>query len=265
MNKRTIDNEVYERYVDATVALFMECYSVVSLPKQIRAEFDKEGNVCDEFTFPTELDNRCRRLIRKELSRNRRKQYLYNVVKGFKYAAACFVVLLSLASFLFMTVEAIRIPIINYYISQHDGHWEISSQTNTGSHLAETNSTDETNNKTIDLKNPLAELIPQEYQLLLCEGEVITDMVAIYENSNSERICFSAVPGEHWIAIDSENAQISHQHEICGYDAITVVKDGAVSLTWIHKELTTVFTLMADNMSDSEIVAIAEQLIRNIN
>lgn len=256
MNKRTIDNDVYERYIDATVALFMEYYSVAFLPESINAEFNLEEN---GIAFPTELDNRCRQLIKKELSRYRRKQNLSNLVKGLKYVAACFIAFLSLSSFLFMTVEAIRIPIINYYISQHDGHWEIFGQTNGDSQ------TGEINNAVIDIDDPLAQLIPDEYQLSICEGEAITDIVAIYENNSNNRICFSALPGEHWIAIDSENAQTSRQHKICGYDAITVIKDDSVSLTWINTKLNTVFTLIADNMSDSEVSAIVEQLINRIN
>lgn len=253
MNKRTIDKDVYERYVDATVALFMEYYSVVSLPESIQAELTNQEN--QNVIFPTELDQRCRQLIKKELARHRWKQYAKNISKGLRYVAACVIAVLSLASFLFMTVEAVRVPIINYYIEQYGDHWEIFSQANSDSEISEVK---------IDVEDPLANLIPKDYKLTVLEGDSINEMMAIYENAIGERVSFSAVPGDHWIAIDSENAEMSQQCEICGYDAIYVIKDGSASLTWVHEELTTVFTVIVDDSSDLDIVSIVEQIINII-
>lgn len=249
MNKHTIDKDVYENYIDATVALFMEYYSVASLPHDIQSEFDVKK--CEEISFPSDLDDRCRSLIKKELARYRRKQHLKNLAKTLKYTAACFIALLSLSSFLFVTVEAFRIPIINYYIEQNNGHWEISSDTPTTPYIDDT----------LDLKDPLVNLLPNDYQLIVQDGDSFGEMNAIYENSDGKRFCFSSVSGDNWIAIDSENAEISQQHQLCGFDAITVVKDGVVSLTWIDTDLNVVFTMLADDMTESEVSTIGEHLI----
>lgn len=249
MNKRTIDKGVYERYVDATVALFMEYYSAVTLPRSIQAELTNQED--QNVIFPTELDQRCRQLIKKELARHRWKQYAKYISKGLRYVAACVIAVLSLSSFLFMTVEAIRIPIINYYIEQYADHWEISSDTATMPYI----------DKTLNLKDPLINLIPDDYQLVVQDGESFSEMGAIYENSDGKRFCFSSVSGDNWIAIDSENAQTSQQFQLCGFDAISVVKDGVVSLTWIDTDLNIVFTMIADNMTESEVITIGENLI----
>ena len=119
MNKRAVNKDVYENYIDASVALFMEYYSVVSLSDNVQAELDAAN--CDEIQFPAQLDDRCRQLIKNRTAHYRRKQYLKACWKGLKYAAACVMVALSLTSVLFMTVEAVRVPIINYYIEQYAG------------------------------------------------------------------------------------------------------------------------------------------------
>ena len=251
MNKLAIDNDVYERYIDATVALFMEYYSVVFLPESIHMELDDEHN---EFTFPTELDNRCRLLIRRECTRYRLKRNIKSITKGLQYVAVFAVAILSLFSLLFMTVEAVRIPIINYYIEQFDGHWEISGQ--------ETSEA-QPNNDGIDIQNPLHGLIPNEYQLTILEGDSLADLTAIYENAEGKWICLSGMPGDSWVAVDSENAQLSQRCQINGYDALLVVKDG-VNLTWIYEETSIIFSVFADDLTETEVISIAEHFMKKI-
>ena len=248
MSKPHIDKDIYDRYVDASVALFMEYYSV-AISESIQDELAKTNE--ENLVFPEELDKRCQALIKKEYRKQRYKHYLTGISKGLRYVATFSIFLLSITSVLFMTVEAFRIPIINYYIEQNNGHWEISSDTPTTPYI----------DNTLDLKDPLVNLIPDDYQLIVQDGDSFSEMNAIYENSNGKRFCFSSVSGDNWIAVDSENAQISQQHKLCGFDAITVVKDGVVSLTWINSDLNIVFTMIADDMSEAEVIAIGEQLI----
>lgn len=254
MNKRAVNKDIYENYIDASVALFMEYYSVVSLSDNVQAELDAAN--CDEIQFPAQLDNRCRQLIKNRTAHYRRKQCLKACWKGLKYAAACVMAVLSLTSILFMTVEAVRVPIINYYIEQCEGHWEIDRGGNDDSAKA----ADE-----IDLVNLLGNVIPEDYQMVVKNGDSLEEMVVTYQNAAGKRFSCRTVPGHGWVAVDSEDAQTSHQQQICGYDAITVIKDGGTKLTWIHSDLGIVFTINADDMSETEITAIGEQLIALID
>lgn len=254
MNKRAVNKDVYENYIDASVALFMEYYSVVSLSDNVQAELDAAN--CDEIQFPAQLDDRCRQLIKNRTVHYRRKQYLKTCWKGLKYAAACLMVILSLTSVLFMTVEAVRVPIINYYIEQRDGHWEINGGVKRNSEKAL---------KEIDLATLLSDVMPDGYKLAQEEKNSLNETTIIYKSSNGKRFFCKVAPGTSWISIDSENAQISRQHKICGYDAITVMKDGRASLSWVHSDLGIVFSLLADDMSENELIGIGEQLIELIN
>ena len=254
MNKRAVNKDVYENYIDASVALFMEYYSVVSLSDNVQAELDAAN--CDEIQFPAQLDDRCRQLIKNRTAHYRRKQYLKACWKGLKYAAACVMVALSLTSVLFMTVEAVRVPIINYYIEQYDGRWEIDRGGNDDSTKAR---------EEIDLVELLGNVIPEDYQMVVKRGDSLENVAVIYENSTGKQFYCKTAPGYNWVAVDSENAQTSHQYQVCGYDAITVEKDGRVKLTWIHSDLGIVFSILADDMTEPQIIAIGQQLIDLMN
>lgn len=209
MNNRTGNSEVYEQYVDATVALFMEQYSEASLSDEIHRELNDPEN--QNVDFPETLDARCRQLIKKECSRYYRKQFMKTVTKGLRYVAIFAVATLSLFSLLFMTVDAIRIPIMNFYIEHFDGHWEIAGKDDSDLF---------TDDAYIDVSDPLAGLIPKDYQLLVLEGESLSELTAIYENAKGNRIFFLSMPGTSWVSVDSEEAELSKKIRIHEYDAI---------------------------------------------
>ncbi len=249
MNKDIVSGDVYEQYVDATVALFMEYYSAVTLPDRIRTEFESQGN--NPFSFPAELDSRCRFLIKKECARHRRKQCVTSIVKGLRYVAALAVAALSLFSLLFITVEAFRVPIINYYIEQNDGHWDLSGQGNYSPEMP---------NYSLEINDPLAGLVSEEYQLVITEGESLQKLTAIYEDVSGRQVFFSCEPGNSLVSIDSEGAERSEMCKIGDCDAVLVIKNG-VRLAWIHEETSTIFTLIADDLTETEVFSIASQIV----
>ena len=67
MGKRNIDKQVYEQYLDATVALFMEHYTA-ALTDAVLAEES------DPATGSESMDRRCMEMIRKECAKQRRKE-----------------------------------------------------------------------------------------------------------------------------------------------------------------------------------------------
>lgn len=243
-----ISRDVYERYIDAATALFMEYYSC-DMGENIRKEIEAEDT--EAFTIPKELDDRCRELIKKECAERQRSNYWKSVVKGLRYVAAFAVILLAAASVLFVSVEAIRIPIISYYVEHSEGYWELSSSDN-GS---------EPEAVQFDVSDPLAGIVPEEYELVVIEGTSLDGLFAIYEKTPGNEIFFSAEDSSGSLQIDSEGAQISQTYQLCGKDIILVVEDAEVRLAWIDDEFSTTFTLIATDMSSETLLDIAEQLI----
>lgn len=251
MDNRKIDQDVYERYVDATVALFMEYYSAA------RAEDMHEklvGNEKIKVAFPSALDERCRVLIKKEHARRQRKQRIKSLAKGFRYAASFGIILLALASVLFVSVEAIREPIINYYISLSDKYLEISHSGNV----------DISNANSIDWKDPLAKLVPKGYTLSMQYENQQGSVVAIYDNETSESIFFMLDPVNDIKRIDTENAQNIRSLQIAGCDGVLIAKNGEVTIAWGSEQLNKTFSITSTILSETEVINIAEEFMKII-
>lgn len=242
-----ISRDVYERYLDAATALFMEYYSC-DLGDTIRKETEAEDN--EAFTIPKELDDRCRALIKKGCAERQHSNYWKRIGKGLRYVAAVAVVLLAAASVLFVSVEAIRIPVISYYMEHSEGYWGISED-----NAPDIPKTD------FNLSDPLAGLIPEEYKLVLLDGESLDRLAAIYENDAGNEIFFSAADSNSSIQIDSEGAQISKIYHHHGKDIILVVEGTEVRLAWIDEDLSITFILIATDMSSDALLDIADHLM----
>lgn len=252
MDKRKIDQDVYERYVDASVALFMEYYCA-TLSEDIRRQVDQVQ--ADDVAFPAALDVRCRSVIKKEYAARKRKQCLKSIAKGLRYAASFAVVLLALASVLFISVEAIRVPIINYYIAQSNQYVEFTSR------QPDTNDSIEK----INAEDPLAGLLPEGYELSKLENKLPKNIQAIYKDSDNNSILFSMYPSNTVVRVDSENTQIVKEIQICGYSGLLVVKDGRTTVTWGYESDSKTISIISSALTETELVSLAEDFVQSIN
>lgn len=239
--------EKYEGYIDATVELFMDSYSDI-LTANIRKEMDELEN--QEIEIPAQLHERCIDLIAKENKKRRNQKTGKQIMRGLRMVAVFALVMLSLTSVLFVTVEAFRTPIINFFIERNDRYWVVTNDENGDL---------DTYGKNIDWADPLSGLLAEEYELVLIEKNSNKNAVAVYENADAEEIFFSLKPADSAIQLDSEDIQYSKELEICGYDAVLVVEDDCVTLIWIHSEFGSTITLIADGLTEAEVVDIAEQ------
>lgn len=252
MDKRKIDQDVYERYVDASVALFMECYCA-TLSEDIHRQVDQVQ--ADDLAFPAALDDRCRSAIKKEYAVRKRKQSLKSIAKGLRYAASFAVVLLALASVLFISVEAIRVPIINYYIAQSDQYVEFTSRQPEVAGIFEN----------INVDDPLMGLLPQGYQLTKVDKMLPKQITAFYKNSNNDSIYFSANASEAVVRVDAEDTQAVKEIHICGCDGVLVTKDNTTTVTWGNKSGAATFSIISSALTESELTSMVEQFMRSIS
>lgn len=251
MDKRKIDQDVYERYVDASVALFMECYCA-TLSEDIRRQVDQVQ--ADDLAFPAALDDRCRSAIKKEYAVRKRKQSLKSIAKGLRYAASFAIVLLALASVLFISVEAIRVPIINYYIAQSDQYVEFTSrQQEAPDGLANINAED-----------PLAGLLPEGYELTKLENNLPKSIQAIYKNFDNDNISFFMKSSDAVVRMDSENTQMVKEIQVSGYAGLLIVKDGRTTVAWGYENEAKTFMLTSLELSETELINLAERFMQKI-
>lgn len=247
-------DDVYEQYVDASVALFMKYYC------DTLYEDVTDRNACTEddtdAAFPAELDARCRTLIKKAVKRQRLRKRARYTGKVLRHICSFVVICMALASFLFVSVEAVRVPIINYYIEHSKNNiLEIGGNDPSAEHPL---------NNEFDISDPLYGLVPDDYVPITQEGDDISNFTTIYENPNNGRIFISGQPLSDVADIDFEDAENIQRFKIYNCKAIMANENNTTRLVWIHEEISTTFTLLIVEDSNLDAVYIADQVIRNI-
>ena len=252
MDNQKINQDVYDRYVDASVALFMEYYCA-ALSDDIHRKMDQMQAA--DFAFPESLDIRCKRAIKKEYAIRKRKQFVKSAAKGLRYMAIFAVALLALSSALFISVEAVRVPIINYYISQNDEYLEITSQKPSASDIIDK----------INTEDPLVGILPDDYELTMLKNMLPEQIIALYKKTDGNSVYFSIASSVTIVRVDTENAQIVESIQICGCDGMLVVKDGETTVAWGDKNTEKTLILTSSELTKAELVKVAEQFMQSIS
>lgn len=253
--QQTSREDVYEQYVDASVALFMKYYC-----DTLYEDVTEKGSLSENKGgdgFPEELDVRCRSLIKKTVRRQQIREKARYAGKVLRVLCSFAIVCLSLASLLFMTVEAVRVPIINYYIKHSENNFlEIGGYGN---------SAEEPLEATFDISDPLKNIVPEEYSLVTQEGDSISNLSAIYKNSHNCSIFLSAYPLAGVSDIDMQGAENVQYFQIYNCKAIMAQENNITRLIWIDEEISTTFTLIISNDSGLDAIEIADDFIRIIS
>lgn len=251
MDKEKIDLEVYDKCVDASVALFMQYYCA-AVSEDIHKEILEMQ--AEEKVFPETLDTRCRTAIKKENSIRKRRQYRKALTRVLCYVAAFAVVLLALTSILFLSVEAVRVPIINYYISRSDVYLEIGP-----SDAGYVDSAEQ-----IDFSNPLNGLLPAEYSLTSLEVNPLGEVLAIYENRDNGKVFLAMDKLNSTKRIDVEGAQTIQEFQCLGHDVVLIENENVITVAWGNDTLDKTFLLRTSEFSADEVISIVSAFIEKL-
>lgn len=233
MENPRISETTREKLEEAAVSVFMEQYA-----KALDAGIDKKMEECAGDEFPPELDKRCRALIEQEYAKERNKRCRKSALRVLRSAAVVAVALLSLCSVLFVTVEAFRIPVMNFFAEHTSRYWQLSGKPDEDAIL-----------ETFNPENPLDGIIPDEFVLTdlngTWEGE---SMSAEYSNGNNSAIIFTISPSLNNAQLDTEDS-LATPYKVMGYDALKLEEDGFTRITWLDEKNARILTLCATNIS----------------
>ena len=249
MSKETISENVYEQYIDAANALIMEQYALA-----LRERVQAEENEAEAVEIPAELDKKCRKLIRKKLAKERGKHIAKRALHFSGVAAALVITLFGIGGILFTTVEAVRVPIINFFIEQRDGYVEINGTEPNGAGGFE----EDVN--FLNTGNPLEGLLPEGYALKLYDLSSAGNVTAYYENAQGDSITFDVCKSKDIILVDTENA-VQEQRKLGPYDALLVEKHG-YQLVWLNTDTSQLFHLCVTALSREETLTLAENILK---
>lgn len=251
-NRQEKQEDVYEAYVDASVALFMQYYCDI-LDEGI-ANSDDLSAEGKRNAFPEDLDKRCRSLIKRTVKRQKIRQAMRYAGKAFRSVCRVAVACLALMSFLFITVEAVRVPIISYFIAKSDNNFlEIGPSSS---------AVDET--KMFDPADPLDGLITDEYILLTQEVSSEFNFSALYEGTDNSQVYVKARPLSTTAGIDMEG--VDSVEEFYLYNcATTLVTEGDITrIMIVDEEHSTTFTFIFSGAPDLDALEIADEFLRKI-
>ena len=252
MDNQHTKQDVYEAYVDASVALLMQRYCDI-LDENIAGNegFSAEG---DGAAFPKALDDRCRSLIKRSMKRRKFRQAMRYAGKTAFSLCCAVIVSVALLSVLFITVDAVRVPIISYFISKSDNYLEIRPSRS---------AVDET--KSFDPADPLDGLITDEYILLTQEVVSEFDFSALYEGTDNSQVYVKARPLSVVAGIDLEGADSVEEFYLYNCATTLVTEGDNTRIMIVDEEHFATFTFVFCDAFDLDALEIADDFLRIIS
>lgn len=242
MSEYKSDQEIFDQFAEAATELVMRQYAAAV--EQTVLETTPEHKISRE------LDKKCRKQIKKGLRKQQIKLAAKTVLRYTKRVAMFVLMLFGVVGILFTTVEAVRVPIINFFMEQKDGYLEITSVGEEIYRIGDASAED-----------ALEGLLPAGYVPVLLEKSTTGGIFAMYENAAGAYIIFSAIPHTGVINVDSENANIEHT-AILSYHGVLIQKN-EFQLLWENRETGRMCRLEANALSREQIVALAENIEKN--
>ncbi len=249
MKNFTLSTEVFERYLDASVELFMECYA-----ETITIDSDAAAQEQDS----PRLNKKCKALIKATHRRKKLLGFMKGSARLLKSAAAVAIAFLALSSFLFITVDAVREPILKFYIKQNDGNWELSnipfeSEPDDPMYTAPEAGFNE--------EDPLQYLLPKGFTLISVNGNLEKHLAARYQNAQCQEVIFEYHKSNALININTEDAEMTRL-QVSGYDAVLSEHKTTKNLLliWYNSDLNYTLSLNTNALTKDELIAIAESL-----
>lgn len=227
--------EKYEKYMDAAIEYFMECYDDV-LTEDMQQEADRLREHPDK--TPPHLEAQGLALIKKATARCRRSRAFKSIKKAAKKLAVFAMVLLSLSSILFMTVDAVRAPILQYYITKNVSDWDIT----------DTPVPEAFSQPGLDFSDPLGDSVPEGFVLTKSEGPSFESMTAVYKDGNSRQITFLSGSIHDSTRINTHEALVEEIIVRNGTDVIHIVRENSITYAWYYEGSETLFILITEGV-----------------
>lgn len=251
MPKLNYESEKFESYEDAAAALFMDLYAQsIRLPDA--EALQSENSV--------QFQSRCSKLFRKYQNHQNGRKLIKGTGRFLKGVAVLVIAALSLGSALFMTVEAVREPIVRFYTKQQDGHIEISVNKDA---LDYTSPYQDAPIKSFNEQDPLGFLLPDDYYLDRIDGSMDAPLYSAtyFDKTKDNYIEFSCNISKTQYNVNTENCRVT-ELEILGNKAVLSENLGNNSkvLLWYNPQLNKILDLTATGFTSEELILMAEAL-----
>ena len=243
-----IDEKLVENYEDAQMALLMDAYAKAE-GEALMAEAEKV-----EAPFSEEFKAQCMELIDKEFAKRRRKKWLRSAAKKAVKAAVIVFAVVGILSVGAMSVQAIRIPVVNFFLEQSEKFTTIFFGTE--------DPTDATDNMVEGMvqEGPLAGLLPDEFSLDSYDELENNCVTAVYIHEQGDYIFYST---NKWdglqLSIDTEDADYYAERPLGNHNAYVVIK-GQIQIMWVNEKTGVVYEMIASSIDMDSFWSLAEKI-----
>ena len=234
--------KLLEQYDDAAFALLMDEYAEEE-GARLMAEFEAAQAAGQVPEMPRELDEQCRRMIRRNSAKKRGRQAARRFGKVTVRVAVAVLVFIGLMTTVVMSVDALRMPVLNFFVEYFDTFASISTEDN-----PEAINTD----PLIVLEG----LIPMDYIQTLHSVDTYF-VCTMYENADGETISMDICSSGSSMNIDTENAEYTEIF-LGDYKALLIEKHG-YQIVWTD-DVGITYVFYASNLSKKEVIEICASL-----
>lgn len=226
--------QIETQFTDAALTLLMDEYA------------ESEGaRLWDAYEassvqMPEALDQICQTEADRIFSNAHKSTLMSRTAKRAARAAACFILTCSLLSNIVMSVEAFRVPLLNFFLTRQGGR---SSTLTFLSEPAERSRDDNSVSRMVSSCMPKGfSLIAESFDTTnFKKQESFSTALYLFENQAGQQFQIQISPAEGTYSIDTEDAEII-QTQINGYDAVYIRKD-YYRVIWLNEALSLYFSI----------------------
>lgn len=238
--------ELLDQYDDVTFALLMDEYAEEE-GARLRKEFE-EAQAAGEVTDTSDaLDEKCLQMIHRDYAKKRGKDNVRKIIRMTSKVAVAVMVFLGLMTTMVMSVDAFRIPVLNFFIEQYEHYSSLQLNNNAQSE------------DSIIEAEYLLGLLPDGYYKT-SETSVPKVKISIYENDSGEIVQFSITQTDGGYNIDTEDALIS-EIVLGEYKGLLLEKDGYQAI-WYDTENSIVYNLRATGLERNMFLEICNSVVK---
>lgn len=231
--------KLLEEYEEITMELLMDDYAEAegeALWKEFQAA-EENGEVPD---IPDDLDQKCRNTIRSATAKINRRAHFAHGLRTLSRAAVFVLVLFGVSTALVLSVDALRIPVLNFFLRSSERYTVIALDEENQSIQEESD----------NIRNRIEYLIPGDYNLVLEEASEHGSLQLAYQGSHDEIIVLIVTPASGQLIMDTESADVKRM-KVNEQDALFVDKNG-LHIVWMNPEDSLSYDFFA-NALDSEL------------
>lgn len=232
--------ELLDQYDDVTFALLMDEYAEEE-GARLRKEFEEAQAAGEVSDTSDALDEKCLQMIHRDFAKKRGKENVRKIIRITSKVAVAVMVFLGVATATIFSVDAFKIPVLNFIFEQQNKYFTI------GSNVSDTSPED-----------TILKLLPDGYSVVLTEEKDDKSTYA-YQNNNGSFLMYERIALTDDYRYDVEETN-SKEFILCGYNAMIIEKNG-LRLIWVDNKSAVVHSLYSTDLGEEQLIAIANGII----